>query len=78
MRNMKKIDEARNMPSPGRKGQQLPTDAPTARFTIELESEGKDFHIVFKNQEVALSATKDLVLQSIVTTLAIRGFVLRE
>lgn len=78
LRNMKKIDQARNMPSPGSKPQKVSTDAPTARYTIELESEGKDFHIVFKNQEVALSAAKDLMISSIVATLAIRGFVLRE
>ena len=45
---------------------------------IELESEGTDFHTVFKNQQVALNKDKDLLIQSIVSNLAIRGFVLRE
>lgn len=45
---------------------------------IELESEGTDFHTVFKNQQVALNSSKDLLVSSIVANLAIRGFVLKE
>ena len=81
---MKKVDAARCMGSPrggkgsssnGRSGNSSVT---TERFIVELESVGTDFHTVFKNQEVALNAKKDLLIHSIVTNLAIRGFSLRD
>jgi len=53
-------------------------NAEKERFVIELESEGTDFHTVFKNQQVALNKNKDLLITSIVQNLAVRGFVLRE
>ena len=45
---------------------------------IELESQGTDFHTVFKNQLVSVTAEKDLLVNSIQTILEVRGFVLRE
>jgi len=48
------------------------------RFVIELESQGTDFHTVFKNQLVSLDANKELLVNSIITILEVRGFVLRE
>ena len=48
------------------------------RFVIELESQGTDFHTVFKNQLVSLDSNKDLLVNSILTILEVRGFVLRE
>ena len=48
------------------------------RYVIELESQGTDFHTVFKNQLVSLNADKDLLVHSIMTILEVRGFVLRE
>lgn len=50
----------------------------TERFIIELQSVGTDFHTVFKNQQVALNTDKNLLIQSIVTNLSIRGFSLKD
>ena len=58
MKNMQKVDAARQIQitSP-RAGQQpaqhqtaiMSEDMQTERFVIELEAEGRDFHTVFKN-----------------------------
>ena len=45
---------------------------------IELEAEGRDFHTVFKNQQVAVNQNKDLLVSSIVSNLKIRDFVINE
>ena len=50
----------------------------TETFVLELESEGTDFHTVFKNQSVALNVNRDLLIASIVASLAIRGFDLKD
>ena len=50
----------------------------TERLVLELESEGTDFHTVFKNQQVNINVEKDLLISSIVTSLAIRGFDLKD
>ena len=80
MKNMQKVDAARQMLSPRAKPQQtmLCEDIQTERFVIELESEGTDFHTVFKNQQVAVNQNKDLLIHSIVANLKIRGFILNE
>lgn len=51
---------------------------PTERLVLELESEGTDFHTVFKNQLVAKTPENDYFIQSIVINLAIRGFDLKD
>ena len=81
MTNMKKVDMARSHSQTA--GQHMSASEslenyPTERFVIELESEGTDFHTVFKNQQVAVDKSGDLIIRSIVDNLAIRGFVLRE
>ena len=48
------------------------------RFTIELESQGTDFHTVFKNQLLSLTENKDLLVTSVVAILEVRGFVLKD
>ena len=45
---------------------------------IELESEGSDFSTVFKNQPIAVNQSQDLLIQSIMTNLKARGFVLND
>ena len=50
----------------------------SARFVIELESQGTDFHTVFKNQSVSLTSSQDLLVNSIMSILEVRGFILRE
>ena len=47
-------------------------------YVIELESEGSDFSTVFKNQPIALNHSQDLLIQSIMTNLKARGFVLND
>ena len=44
------------------------------RLIIELESEGTDFHTVFKNQMIAKNGKNDYLVKSIVENLSIRGF----
>ena len=76
---MKQVDTARSLSHSAQISQAASFEHnETERFVIELESEGTDFHTVFKNQQVALNKNKDLLIQSIVSNLAIRGFVLRE
>jgi len=48
------------------------------KYIIELESEGTDFHTVFKNQLIAINDKNDLLINSIMANLAIRGFVLQN
>jgi len=48
------------------------------KFVIELESQGTDFHTVFKNQNISMTENKDLLVNSIVRCLDVRGFVLKE
>ena len=48
------------------------------RLIIELESQGTDFHTVFKNQLVGMSINGDLLVNSIMSILEVRGFILRE
>ena len=79
MKNMKSVDIARsNQSNPASNATPNYDNVETERYVIELESEGTDFHTVFKNQQVGLSKSKDLLVTSIVSNLAIRGFVLRE
>lgn len=50
----------------------------TEKLILELESDGTDFHTVFKNQQVAKTLKQDYLIGSIVSNLAIRGFDLKD
>ena len=83
MKNMQKVDAARQIQitSPKATAQphsNLSDNNQTERFVIELEAEGRDFHTVFKNQQVAVNQNKDLLVSSIVSNLKIRDFVINE
>lgn len=75
MRNMWKVDSARQLCAPANTGL---GETQQARFIIELESQGTDFHTVFKNQMISLTAKKELLVNSIMHILEVRGFILRE
>lgn len=81
MANMKQVDLARSLSKSSVHVSQAAASLSGAQqvvLTIELESEGTDFHTVFRNQKVALNRNKDLLIASIVRNLATRGFVLQE
>ena len=74
MKNMQKVDAARQIQitSPKVTAQpqtNLSDNNQTERFVIELEAEGRDFHTVFKNQQVAVNQNKDLLVSSIISNL---------
>ena len=75
MSNMQKVDFNRKEQI---KAATVTENAKTERFTLELQSEGTDFHTVFKNQLIVVNSSNDLFVHSVVANLAIRGFSLRE
>ena len=53
-------------------------NALTETYILELESDGTDFHTIFKNQHIVSNEEGDLLLHSVLANLAIRGFILKD